>query len=553
MPDRISRALYQGRDRAPARAFLHAIGLKTEDIDKPFVGVSNVWTETMPCNFGLRELAAPVKAGIRAAGANPMEFNSIAISDGITMGTEGMKAPLISREVIADSIELIGRAHMFDALVCLCACDKTIPASAIAMARLDRPSVLLYCGSIMPGVFRGRQVAVGEVYEMLGAVVAGKATEADLAELEQVACPGAGACGGQYTANTMSMVMEVIGLSPVGFNSIPQVDPAKVPAAEAAGRLALQVFEKDIRPSQILTRRAFDNAIAAVAASGGSTNAVLHLLAMARTIGVELNIDDIDRISRRTPLLCDLKPGGRFAAVELHKAGGIALLTKRLIEGGFVDGDALTVTGRTLGEECESVVETPGQEVVTPLSSPLRDEGGLVVLRGNLAPDGAVVKVTQHTPTSHRGPARVFNREEDAFAAVANKQIKPGDVVVIRYEGPRGGPGMREMLQVTAAIVGEGLGDSVAMVTDGRFSGATQGLMIGHVAPEAAVRGPLAALRDGDVITIDVDTRSLAVEGVDIESRLTAWSPPEPLYRTGVMARYALLVSSASEGAVLKP
>jgi len=553
MPDRISRALYQGRDRAPARAFLHAIGLKTEDIDKPFVGVSNVWTETMPCNFGLRELAAPVKAGIRAAGANPMEFNSIAISDGITMGTEGMKAPLISREVIADSIELIGRAHMFDALVCLCACDKTIPASAIAMARLDRPSVLLYCGSIMPGVFRGRQVAVGEVYEMLGAVVAGKATEADLAELEQVACPGAGACGGQYTANTMSMVMEVIGLSPVGFNSIPQVDPAKVPAAEAAGRLALQVFEKDIRPSQILTRRAFDNAIAAVAASGGSTNAVLHLLAMARTIGVELNIDDIDRISRRTPLLCDLKPGGRFAAVELHKAGGIALLTKRLIEGGFVDGDALTVTGRTLGEECESVVETPGQEVVTPISSPLRDEGGLVVLRGNLAPDGAVVKVTQHTPTSHRGPARVFNREEDAFAAVANKQIKPGDVVVIRYEGPRGGPGMREMLQVTAAIVGEGLGDSVAMVTDGRFSGATQGLMIGHVAPEAAVRGPLAALRDGDVITIDVDTRSLAVEGVDIESRLTDWSPPEPLYRTGVMARYALLVSSASEGAVLKP
>ena len=551
--DRISRTLYQGRDRAPARAFLHAIGLKTEDIDKPFIGVSNVWTETMPCNFGLRELAAPVKAGIRAAGANPMEFNSIAISDGITMGTEGMKAPLISREVIADSIELIGRAHMFDALVCLCACDKTIPASAIAMARLDRPSVLLYCGSIMPGVFRGRQVAVGEVYEMLGAVVAGKATEADLAELEQVACPGAGACGGQYTANTMSMVMEVIGLSPVGFNSIPQVDPAKVPAAEAAGRLALQVFENDIRPSQILTRRAFDNAIAAVAASGGSTNAVLHLLAMARTIGVELNIDDIDRISRRTPLLCDLKPGGRFAAVELHKAGGIALLTKRLIEGGYVDGDALTVTGRSLGEECESVVETSGQEVVRPLSSPLRDEGGLVVLRGNLAPDGAVVKVTHHTPTTHRGPARVFNREEDAFAAVANKQIKPGDVVVIRYEGPRGGPGMREMLQVTAAIVGEGLGDSVAMVTDGRFSGATQGLMIGHVAPEAAVRGPLAALRDGDIIAIDVDTRLLAVDGIDIESRLADWSAPEPLYRTGVMARYALLVSSASEGAVLKP
>ncbi len=553
MPDRISRTLYQGRDRAPARAFLHAIGLKAEDIDKPFVGVSNVWTETMPCNFGLRELAVPVKAGIRAAGANPMEFNSIAISDGITMGTEGMKASLISREVVADSIELISRGHMFDALVCLCACDKTIPASAIAMARLDRPSILLYCGSIMPGYFRGRQVAVGEIYEMLGAVVAGKASEADLAEMEQVACPGPGACGGQYTANTMSMVMEVIGLSPVGFNSIPQVDPAKVTAAEAAGRLALQVFEQDIRPSQILTRRAFDNAIAAVAASGGSTNAVLHLLAMARTVGVDLNIDDIDRISRRTPLLCDLKPGGRFAAVELHKAGGIALLTKRLIEGGYIDGDALTVTGRSLGEECESVVETSGQEVVLPLSSPLRDEGGLVILRGNLAPDGAVVKVTHHTPTSHRGPARVFNREEDAFAAVANKQIKPGDVVVIRYEGPRGGPGMREMLQVTAAIVGEGLGDSVAMVTDGRFSGATRGLMIGHVAPEAAVRGPLAALRDGDIITIDVPSRSLALEGVDIESRLMDWSAPEPQYRTGVMARYALLVGSASEGAILKP
>ncbi|TMC87987.1 MAG: dihydroxy-acid dehydratase, partial [Chloroflexi bacterium] len=551
MPERISRTLYQGRDRAPARAFLHAIGLTADDIDKPFIGISNVWTETMPCNFGLRELAAPVKAGVRAAGANPMEFNSIAISDGITMGTEGMKAPLVSREVIADSIELIGRAHMFDALVCLCACDKTIPASAIAMARLDRPSVLLYCGSIMPGYFRGRQVAVGEVYEMLGAVVAGNATEADLAELEQVACPGAGACGGQYTANTMSMVMEVIGLSPVGFNSIPQVDPAKVPAAEAAGRLALEVFEKDIRPSQILTRRAFDNAIAAVAASGGSTNAVLHLLAMARTIGVELDIDDIDRISRRTPLLCDLKPGGRFAAVELHKAGGIALLTKRLIEGGFIDGDALTVTGRTLGEECESVVETAGQEVVAPLSSPLRAEGGLVVLRGNLAPDGAVVKVTQHTPTSHRGPARVFNREEDAFAAVANKSIQAGDVVVIRYEGPRGGPGMREMLQVTAAIVGEGLGETVAMVTDGRFSGATQGLMIGHVAPEAASRGPLAALRDGDIIAIDVPSRSLTVEGIDIEARLMDWSQPEPQYRTGVMARYALLVGSASEGAIL--
>jgi dihydroxy-acid dehydratase len=549
----ISRTLYQGRDRAAARSFLHAIGLTNADIDKPFVGVSNVWTETMPCNFGLRDMAAPLKSGIRAAGANPMEFNTIAISDGITMGTEGMKTSLVSREVIADSIELVGRGHMFDAMVTLCACDKTIPASAIALARLDRPGLLLYGGSIMAGMFRGRQVAVGDVYEAIGAAAAGKITDADLAELEAVACPGAGACGGQYTANTMSMVMEVIGLSPVGFNSIPQTDPTKHRAAEAMGKVVMNALEEDLRPSRILTRRAFDNAIAAVAASGGSTNAVLHLLAMAREIGVDLAIDDIDRISRRTPLLCDLKPGGRFAAVELHKAGGIALLTKRLIEGGYVDGDALTVTGRSLGEESASVTETVGQEVVAPLSRPLRAEGGLVVLRGNLAPDGAVVKITQHTTTSHRGPARVFNREEDAFAAVYAGRIKPGDTVVIRYEGPRGGPGMREMLQVTAAIVGEGLGDSVAMVTDGRFSGATQGLMVGHVAPEAAVGGPLAALQDGDIIEMDVDSRRLNVEGVDIEARLKSWSPPEPHYRKGVLARYALLVGSASEGAMLKP
>ncbi len=507
----------------------------------------------MPCNFGLRELAVPLKAGIKAAGANPMEFNTIAISDGITMGTEGMKTSLVSREVIADSIELVTRGHMFDALVTLCACDKTIPASAIAMARVDRPGILLYGGSIMAGTFKGRQVAVGDVYEAIGAAAAGKMTDSDLAELEAVACPGAGACGGQYTANTMSMVMEVIGLSPVGFNSIPATDPHKQTAALAMGRVAMNALEQDLRPSRVLTRRAFDNAIAAVAASGGSTNAVLHLLALAREVGVDLAIDEIDRISRRTPLLCDLKPGGRFAAVELHRAGGIALLTRRLIEGGFVDGDAVTVTGRSLGEECESVTETVGQEVVAPLSRPLRAEGGLVVLRGNLAPDGAVVKITQHTPVTHRGPARVFNREEDAFAAVSSGRIEPGDVVVIRYEGPRGGPGMREMLQVTAAIVGEGLGDSVAMVTDGRFSGATRGLMIGHVAPEAAIGGPLAALQDGDMISIDVDTRSLAVEGVDIATRLASWSAPEANYRKGVLARYALLVGSASEGAMLRP
>jgi dihydroxy-acid dehydratase len=540
-------------DRAAARSYLLNIGFTHADLQRPVVGVAHSWIGTMPCNFNHRQLASWAAEGLRDADATPMELNTIAISDGITMGTEGMKSSLVSRELIADSIELVSRGHYFDALLCITGCDKTVPAAAMAMARLDRPGALVYSGSILAGRFRGREVAVGEIFEVIGAVTAGTMTEAELREFEMVVCPGPGACGGQYTANTMSMVMEVIGLSPVGYNSIPAVDPAREGATRSLGQLVMRLLEADLRPSQILTRKAFDNAAAAVAASGGSTNAVLHLLALAREVGVELSIDDIDRISRRTPLLCDLKPGGRFAAPELHRAGGIAVLTRRLIEGGYVDGSALTVTGRTLEEECAAISETPGQEVVRPLSDPFSKEGGLVILRGNLAPDGSVIKVAHHSPYHHRGPARVFNREEDALTAVFSDQIKAGDTVVIRYEGPRGGPGMREMLQVTAALVGRGLGDSVCLITDGRFSGATKGLMIGHVAPEAAVGGPLAALRDGDMVAVDVSRRTLEVEGVDIQERLQDWSPPEPRYRGGVFAKYAAQVSSASEGAITGP
>jgi dihydroxy-acid dehydratase len=548
-----SRTLYEGYERAAARSFLLNIGYSHDDLAKPIVGVAHAWTSTMPCNFNHRKLAEHVQRGVREAGGTPMEFNTIAISDGITMGTEGMKASLISREVIADSIELVARGHMFDALVTIASCDKTVPASAMALVRVDRPAVLLYGGTIMPGRFRGREVAVGEVFEAIGAVAAGSMDERELLELELVACPGAGACGGQYTANTMSMAMEVLGLSPVGFNSIPAVDGSKAEAATAAGALVMEVLEAGLRPSQILTRTAFENAIAAAAASGGSTNVVLHLLALAREVGVPLDIDDVDRVSRRTPLLCDLKPGGRFTAYDLYAAGGIQVLTKRLLDAGLIDGSAMTVTGRTLGEAVEAAVETKGQQVVAPLDAPLRGEGGLVILKGNLAPDGSVAKITAHTPTTHRGPARVFDREEDALAAVLKRRIQAGDTVVIRYEGPKGGPGMREMLQVTAAIVGEGLGESVALVTDGRFSGATRGLMVGHVAPEAALGGPLAALRDGDVIVIDVDSRTLAVEGVDVAERLKAWAPRQPGMRGGVFDKYAALVQSASHGAVTTP
>ncbi len=544
-----SHTMYRGRSRAAARAYLYGTGFTPQELRRPIVGVSHAWIETMPCNLTHRELAGQVKVGVRAGGGTPMELSTIAISDGVTMGTEGMKASLVSREVIADSIELVARGHMFDAMTCIVGCDKTIPAAAMALARLDRPGMVLYSGTIMPGRFRGRDLTMGEVFEAIGSVAAGTLTEADLAEMEQVACPGPGGCGGQFTANTMAMVMEVIGLSPMGFNSIPAVDPGKASAAERAGTMTMEMLASDIRPSAILKRVAFENAAAAVAASGGSTNAVLHLLALAGEVGVGFTLDDIDRISRRTPLLCDLLPGGRFTAVDMYAAGGTALLTKRLIDAGLIDGSALTVTGQTLAEEVADAIETPGQVVVSATDAPLRAEGGLVVLRGNLATEGAVTKITAKTITAHRGPARVFDREEDAYGAVIRREIRPGDVVVIRYEGPRGGPGMREMLAVTAAILGEGLGTSVALVTDGRFSGATNGLMVGHVAPEAAVGGPLAGVHDGDIISIDVDTRSLELEGVDLPGRLAGWVARSPDYLGGVFAKYARLVGSAAHGA----
>ncbi|HEU4324086.1 MAG TPA: dihydroxy-acid dehydratase [Roseiflexaceae bacterium] len=551
---RNSRTITDGRNRAGARAMLKAIGFTDEDLAKPIIGIANTWIETMPCNFNLRMLAEKVKRGIRAAGGTPMEFNTVAVSDGITMGTEGMKASLMSRDLIADSIELMGRGYMFDGMVALVACDKTIPGAAMGLTRLNIPSMILYGGTIMPGKFRGRDVTVQHVYEAIGAVSAGKMSEEDLRELENVACPGPGACGGQYTANTMATVMEVIGLSPLGTAATPAVDPRKDQIGIRCGELILDIVRRDLKPRDFLNRTAFENAIASVATSGGSTNAVLHLLALAHEAGVELHIDDFDTISARTPLYVDLMPGGRYSAVEVDRAGGIEVIVKRMVDGGYADGSAMTVTGRTLAEEAATAKETPGQDVIRPLDAPIKKQGGLVILHGNLAPDGCVVKVAGHERGYHRGPARVFDSEEATMAAVTTQQIKPGDVVVIRYEGPRGGPGMREMLGVTAAIVGEGLGESVALLTDGRFSGATRGLMIGHVAPEAARGGPIAALRDGDEIEIDLEKRvvNALLDDETIRARLAEWQAPAPRYTTGVMARYAALVSSASEGAVLR-
>jgi dihydroxy-acid dehydratase len=550
-----SRGITDGRDRAPARSMFKAIGFTDADLAKPLIGVANTWIETMPCNFHLRRLAEKVKQGIRAAGGTPMEFNTIAISDGETMGTEGMRASLVSREVVADSIELVCRGQLFDACVCLVGCDKTIPAAAMALARMNLPGMVLYGGTIAPGNYKGKDVTIQDVFEAVGANAAGKMNDADLHALENVACPGAGACGGQYTANTMSTVMAVLGLSPMGFNAIPAMDPEKDQVAFDAGSVALNLLKKGIFPKDILTPEAFENAIAAVAATGGSTNAVLHLLAIAREAGVPLNIDDFQRVSERTPLLADLKPAGRFVAADMYRAGGIRLLTRRLIRGEFLHPKTLTVTGLTLASEAESAVETPGQEVIRPLDRPIKPTGGLVILKGNLAPEGGVVKVSGHERATHRGPARVFESEEDAMTAVTAKQIKANDVVVIRNEGPKGGPGMREMLGVTAAIVGEGLGETVALLTDGRFSGATRGLMCGHISPEAALGGPIAAIHEGDTIHIDINTRTLEVDISDatLKQRLAEWKAPKPKYPTGVFAKYAALVHSASEGAITKP
>ena len=547
-----SAALTQGPSRAGARAMLKAVGFTDQDLKRPLIGVANTWIEIGPCNYHLRELAVSVKQGIRAAGGTPMEFNTVSISDGITMGTEGMKMSLVSREVIADSIELVARGNQFDGIVALVGCDKTIPGAIMALARLNIPGLVLYGGSIAPGKYHGHDVTIQDVYEAVGAHAQKRMSDADLLAMENSACPGAGACGGQFTANTMAMVCEFLGLSPMGSASVPALDVRKEEVAQAAGANVMELLKDDLRPQQILTREAFENAIASVAATGGSTNSVLHLLAIAYEAGVGLSLDDFDRISERVPLLADLKPGGRFVATDLYHAGGTGLVAKRLNEAGLLHGSALTVSGRSIGDEAKAANETAAQEVVRPLDRPIKPTGGLVILKGNLAPEGCVVKVAGHEHLQHRGPARVFDSEEAAFAAVQQGQIRAGDVLVIRYEGPRGGPGMREMLGVTAALVGAGLGDSVALLTDGRFSGATRGLMAGHVAPEAASGGPIAAVHDGDVIVFDVGRRELRVELSDeeIQKLLALWKPPEARYRTGVMAKYARHVSSAALGAV---
>lgn len=551
-PKKRSRVITEGPERAPARSYLKAIGLNDEDIKKPIIGVASTWIGTMPCNFNLRHLAQKVMQGIREAGATPQEFNTIAISDGITMGTEGMKTSLVSREVIADSIELVTRGHMFDAVICLVGCDKTAPGAAMALARLNIPGMLLYGGSIAPGHYKGRDITIQDVFEGVGAHAAGKITDQDLTDLEDAACPGAGSCGGQFTANTMAIVMEFLGLAAMGTAGVPATDPRKDDVGVLAGRMIVDLLKRGVLPSDILTREAFENAFMGALATGGSTNSVLHLLALAREAGVPLTIDDLYEISERTPVIASLTPGGHYVATDMHFAGGTRLVAKNLLDGGLLHGDRPTPSGKTLAEEAALAVETPGQKVITTVAEPFKPHGGIIILKGNIAPEGAVIKLAGTEKRVHVGLAKVFDREEDAMDAVTHRRIVPGDVVVIRYEGPKGGPGMREMLGVTAALVGQGLGGDVALLTDGRFSGATRGAMVGHVAPEAAVGGPIALLRDGDPITLDIDKRLLQVNISDseLEARRAAWTPRPPRYTQGVMAKYAASVGSAAEGAV---
>ena len=547
-----SRALVDGPERAPARSYLRSVGLSGEDLQRPLVMVAHSWIGTMPCNFSHRELAQDVMAGVRAAGGTPLEVNTISISDGIAMGTEGMKASLVSRELIADSIELAGVGYAFDAAVILVGCDKTIPAGMMALARLDLPGLLLYSGSIAPGVLEGHDVTIQDVFEGVGQHAAGAIDDARLAALEAAACPGAGACGAQYTANTMAMVAEFMGLAPMGSGSVGATDPRKREVGRRAGELVMDALARGVSPRALITREALENGIAGAAATGGSTNVVLHLLALAREAGVPLAIEDFDAVSERTPLIGDLRPGGRYVALDLDRAGGVELVARRLAEAGKLHGGVMTVTGRTVAEEAAEAAETPGQDVVRPVADALKETGGLVILKGSLAPAGCVVKVAGHERTRHRGPARVFEREEDALHAVLEGGVRDGDVVVIRNEGPRGGPGMREMLGVTAALVGAGLGETVALLTDGRFSGATRGLMAGHVAPEAAAGGPIAAVREGDTVAFDIGARTLdlEVDPAEVRARLDAWTPPPPRYERGVFAKYARSVSGAEEGAV---
>ena len=549
---RISSAITDGPDRAGARSMLKAIGFTDEDLARPIVGVATTWTETMPCNFNQRELAQHVKAGIRAAGGTPMEFNTISVSDGVTMGSTGMRGSLISREVIADSIELVAISHMFDGLVCIVGCDKTMPGAAMAIARVDIPSVAFYNGSVAPGTFRGKNVTIQDVFEAIGAYNAKQISAEDLHEIESVAVPGAGACGGQFTANTMSTALEFLGISPAGLNGVPALNRGKAAAAEEAGRAVMRLVRENIRPSQIMTRKAIENAAMSVSATGGSTNGALHLIAIARELGVPFELEDFDDICARTPVVADMKPGGRFVATDLFDAGGVALVARELKRGGLLHADEMTVDGRTIGEIADAAVETPGQPVVRPIENPLKSRGGLAVLWGNVAPEGCVLKLSGHNRNHHRGPARVFDSEEDTFAAVKEGALNKGDVVVIRYEGPAGGPGMREMLHVTAAIVGEGLSEHVALLTDGRFSGATYGFMAGHVTPEAQHGGPIAAIREGDMIVFDVERRELNVEvsAEELAERMRGWKPREPRYKRGVFAKYAATVQSASNGAI---